>query len=292
MSAACRSAMVGSTAFIQADFADVATLATSRLIPAQNRGDADEVRARAEQSGWLGPQVECFSDAQKLAEQGWSAGASEIQKIREGMALEVPPPRSIRRRPLYADEGGELDRDRLYGGQIDTMWRTAKRRDSSGPRTIELVCQIGGLREVSQENMFATGAAAAITVDLLENAGFRVGLSGFSFAKNPKAFGHVAVLTRIKEANEPLRLDSLAFAVAHAGFFRFLTFAMRAWAPVRCRPQKCSSDRMIDPHVRRLVAAGVMEADVVFSGLESVRQIAAAVHGALDAVQGPTAGVR
>jgi hypothetical protein len=162
--------------------------------------------------------VRSLDDLNKIAREGWQDGMNRAMELKSEIEELVPRPVSVRRKLNWRDEGDELSHDRLYGGQIDSMWRVGRRQSMRSPRTISILANFGGNTHQSGEQLFWSGAAMLALSDLLENAGYSTDLSAGAYVTSG---GDVNVLViRVKEAGDPLRADSVATVAAHSAFFR------------------------------------------------------------------------
>jgi hypothetical protein len=199
--------------------------------PAPSHNSAEIERTRNSGGGsWYGG-ISTVADAERLLDRGWSDGAARL----ESMARDVTPPtaRCRKRKPVWRDQGDELDVDRALVGDWGTAWRASHRMWSPGPSTVDLYAAIGGNAHRSADELFWAGATAAILTDLLEGAGYTVRVIGSIVAIN-RNDSQRAMVTRVvvKETSEPLRLDALAAVACHAGVFRTLGFRALLESPV------------------------------------------------------------
>lgn len=183
-------------------------------------------RMKGELSDWYGEEVNSLSDAEKLVAEGWREGADKaLAMVEEVYAnCKLPEPKDVRRQQVWADDGDDLDYDRLMSGEIETMWRTTKSNGKGFNPHATLMVSWGGNANISAEALFWSGAVAIILSDLLEDSGYRTeivgGMGGFHRATKQYTISSVCV----KELNEPLRTDAVAGALCSAGVFRTVGF--------------------------------------------------------------------
>jgi hypothetical protein len=130
----------------------------------------------------------------------------------------------VRRRLRWSDDGDEVSKDRLNGGQVDSCWRTTRRELSDGPEVVTIETNWGGNGNVTAEQLFWQGAAAACMTDLLESAGYRVEVYAADCGRQ-KDGRIMTVRVQIKEADQPARLDTMAAVMCHAGIYRIFGVA-------------------------------------------------------------------
>lgn len=156
-----------------------------------------------------------------LIRTGWTEGANEIWRL----SKPVPAPkqgRDVRRRPVWSDNGDDLNIDRAMRGEWDRAWRRSARRSGVGTPIIEVWSSWGGNSGLKAGEMFWSGAVALVLTDWLEQAGYRVELNAAIFEILPAK--SALVLLRVKEASEPLRMPELAAVLCHGGVFRTAGF--------------------------------------------------------------------
>jgi len=81
---------------------------------------------------------------------------------------------------------------------------------------------------VTAEQLFWQGAAAACVTDLLESAGYRVEVYATNCSDHHN--GKTVVRVRVKEADQPTRLDTLAAVMCHAGIYRIFGLSAKEQA--------------------------------------------------------------
>lgn len=132
----------------------------------------------------------------------------------------------MKRKRRYMDDGGEVDPDRLYGGQYDTMFVGHPKALEFVPRTISL-----GVDFVIPANMNAqalrwTGVQLAVCADLLERSGYRCNIRLLAPGKsNDDPGGWHLLDVSLKDGRDPLRLDLLALLTVPAISRRYILHA-------------------------------------------------------------------
>ena len=153
-----------------------------------------------------------------------------VARLREEMEqITLPPVRNVRRRGVWADQGDELNRDRLYAGYSDP-WRTARRQASTGTAYVRLVAEIGGRAFMRGPSMFYSGAAVAVLAEALQAAGYEVEIVGANVANKVTKSRQADTLTLaivVKPFQAPLALPPILAACASAAFHRTAVFAVR-----------------------------------------------------------------
>jgi hypothetical protein len=181
---------------------------------------------------WHSDYVGCVGslpEARALLKEGWPKGARRLKALAERLAAEIPPAKSIRRRLRWSDDGDEVSKDRLNGGFVDFCWRASKRELVASPEVVTVETNWGGTARRSAEELFWQGAAAACLTDILEQAGYRVELYANNYSVHP--IGRTLLRIRVKEADAPVRIDTLAAVLCHAAVFRVFGLAAKEQAP-------------------------------------------------------------
>lgn len=171
-----------------------------------------------------GAGVDTFDDASKLASGGWLDGAS---KIANAVPTTTPPVvKSSRRRARWADDGETFDRERFNAGREDCyqVYRREMAR-GSGHTTARIVVRIGANSGSDSADWLWTGAAAMVWADALETAGRRVRIDlGFALTNASSHTSESGCLVTVKDYDQPLAPERLAFWTAHASAFRVFGF--------------------------------------------------------------------
>ena len=179
----------------------------------------------------------------------------------------LPPITCQKRRPRFAEEGDDVDCDRLRSGQ--EAWRTMRRESVQGPQTFCVVADMGTPCTKESLDILWRGAVAIVLADLLEEQGHRVEL--WAACRQIRAFRNGAGSFQavcLKGTDRPVDIASLTNAVS-GWCYRTLFFQDRA-AEVRARVNR-SMGRSVpisatDPSVAALVGSGKL---VTVSGVWS-----------------------
>ena len=135
----------------------------------------------------------------------------------------LPEPTDVRRQQVWAEDGDELDYDKLMSGEIESMWRTTKKNGKGFNPQATLMVSWGGNCNVDADALFWSGAVAIILSDLLEDAGYRTEIVG-AMGGLQQSGEYTCSSVCVKELDEPLRTDAVAGALCSAGVFRTVGF--------------------------------------------------------------------
>jgi hypothetical protein len=179
-------------------------------------------------------QTKDFDTAHKLAERGWSAGASKVSALGEAMFDELS---GLIRKPqvVFTDDPGiEIDVARYIEGEPDCHVHLEDNIKRGASRQIvRLVYNATASSSVPPDIIVARGATVAALVMMMEYSGAGVevvcfiGISEKNEIRYPNARGKaVEVYSTIKSSDQPVDVTSLAYALAHPSTFRRFGFAV------------------------------------------------------------------
>src|SRR6266478_2783824 len=93
------------------------------------------------ESSSIGRKFVDWADVKAQIGEPWQDGLDEVQwMLFELRKAALPPVTCQKRRQRFADEGDEVDHDRLRSGQ--DYWRTMRRESVAGPQTFCLVADM------------------------------------------------------------------------------------------------------------------------------------------------------
>lgn len=178
---------------------------------------------------WLGEDVrqsypEAYEDCRKVLQDGWPRGVERVQELVGKLRRKLPEPESARRKPKWGEDGDELDRDKLYSGQLDTAWRTTTRVKLRAPRVVRIAFSWGMSCWASAEELANSAASLLVLADLLEAADYQTEIILCGAATHD--FGMTSAnIIHLKHAGDALNPNNIAIA-GHAGIFRTFGFHM------------------------------------------------------------------
>ena len=182
------------------------------------------------ESSSIGRKFEDWTDVKAKIGEPWQEGLDEVQwMLFELRKATLPPVTCQKRRPRFADEGDEVDNDRLRCGQ--EYWRTMRRESVAGPQTFCLVADMATPCNRASMDILWRGAVAIVLADLLEEQGHRVEVwaacrQGDAYEDGASNFQAVC----LKRADQPLDIATLTNAVS-GWCYRTLFFQDRAAEP-------------------------------------------------------------
>ena len=158
----------------------------------------------------------------------WANAMAQIK------AKPLPKIESVRRRRRRGEEGAEIDADRMYAGDFDSMWIRTQREASRARRHLRILINVGGNASVPARDMIWSGVVGALLVELLRKSGRNCEVHAFTVAMGSFVDGtDVATVVKIKDATQRLDVRSLLAWAAMPGSFRSAMFHGRASHPTR-----------------------------------------------------------
>lgn len=159
-----------------------------------------------------------YDEAVEMAKHGWAEGRTAVARLsadithRIGHAIKTP-------HLEYAVVGDMPDVGAFIAGVPEHMLSL---EDGPGAgRIVKLVVAIGAPGSISAQEIRARGSVAVALVDALESAGIRCEIVAAKSTRMERGTSWRGYIT-LKRPDEPLNIDRVAFALAHAGFFRRL----------------------------------------------------------------------
>jgi len=167
----------------------------------------------------------------ELAKRGWPEGLKRIQKAAELLKLPVGE-KSYDPRQVLAVSGDEVDVGLYLSGEPECMYDYEMLETPSFGKVAKIIVNLAGSAGVKAETMFKRGAAAVLLIDALEQSGIRCEV--WALPKSTSGDGEpvergsgkgaFVVHVCVKQADDPVELDRLAFMLAHPAAFRRLGF--------------------------------------------------------------------
>lgn len=169
-----------------------------------------------------------FNEAVRMARQGWPEGTKLVHELSATLYNNLPAKR-LKLQPAYSVVGpGTLDMGRYIQGHPESMmvWVESETEDvvASGGKIVSVVYNIAASSGVSAKEMLDKGVVACALVDLLERAGRRVELVMAVGVRSWRSAYTMRVPLKLPQ--DPLDMDRLAYAVAHASCLRRLCFSV------------------------------------------------------------------
>lgn len=176
---------------------------------------------------FVGRKFKSWEDVIEAANSPWEEGIKTVQDMMDELreeANKLPRPTDRRRRRVFSeDHGDEVDNDRLRTGQ--PYWSLTQRQRVEGPQRVALITDICTSGHIQSHEILWRGVASLVLADLLEQAGYRVGLWAAHYC-NPGAYvdgwgSFKGVM--LKDYQQPLDAASLINAVS-GWFYRTIGF--------------------------------------------------------------------
>lgn len=228
-----------------------------------------------------------YDGAVNMAINGWLEGAEKAQEALRTLPTRTPQPDT--RTDVY---GFRPHVPRFCAGAPDSMIRHAPVADNGSGRVLTLIVPVNASCFTDARSMSNFGVAVAQYINQLETDGTRVELMGCICNNweymNPRSLRHSFSWT-IKNADQPLDLAVVAFAIGHPAMWRRLGFAVMERTPIKQSSNYAYSQipatvkDIINAPVGAIILNGMQEADkharTAESALEYVtKQIETAIN--------------
>jgi hypothetical protein len=243
------------------DYAEATTRA-ERIMHPTNSERLKHIRRMESGSSWYNG-FKKFDDGYKMVCDGWEEGARRaLTNLSSVNVPEINGIESMRRTLVFSDYGETLNIDQAMSGNWEKAWQTCRRISSGVSRVLSIAIPFGGNCGKTSEQLFWNGAQGMVITDMLEDKGYRVNLIGFHVARQYGDYGEGGTvwdvdIIDLKRSDEPMRMDSIASVVAHAGVFRTAGFASIVMKPcfIGMGLGQCIEDDL-PKHVNTLVSLG------------------------------------
>lgn len=166
-----------------------------------------------------------FDEAIRLATYGWSEGARRIARQVDLTQSRLPSFQILRELKMSPVGPGGIDMGRYVQGHPEPYITWPQIEEDTGSM-IKINFNVGTSQAFSAEDMFVKGAAACALIDALENQNNRVELHISHGSEGESGFRWEAV-TKIKDFQDPVDMDRIAFALANAACARRLGFSLK-----------------------------------------------------------------
>lgn len=158
--------------------------------------------------------------AAKFLTEPWPEAVSMVRYVADQVrqSRELPLPKSIKRRPRWSDDDGEIDVDRAMRGETE-MYRSARRHRTTAPTHIAFVTNLDatiGWWHTNSTGVFFRSAASIAMSDILEDAGYSVEIWIWSRGLNvfPEPDSEQFIACKVKAAGEMVDYDALCDAMS------------------------------------------------------------------------------
>lgn len=189
----------------------------------RNEGEAD----------WAGTRT--YEEAITLVTKGWPDGLAKVQESVKQIKTKLPIEKTFM--PLFDVAGAVPDVERFIMGEPECMMDFTP--DLTAKRIINITVCISGLADVPAQLWIDRGAVIAAVIDHLESINIRVELDLIMCSRVPanrSAGGDESYIKiRLKDADQHMELERLAFAVGHPAMFRRIGFAIKEDRPREIR---------------------------------------------------------
>jgi len=171
-----------------------------------------------------------FPEAAQLARDGWHEGAKRLADLRDRLAESVG---ELLPETVYMMDvtGFDVDVGAYLAGEPECMVTTAQMPGAS--KQIHMAVNVSNSAYVDPEAMIMRGLLAAGVVDALEAMGHRVTLDVIIPTVNrwENTHNNCNIIVQLKQADEVLDVERVAYACAHPSMLRRLSFGIKESLP-------------------------------------------------------------
>jgi hypothetical protein len=191
--------------------------------------------SRTADGRWVStPMPHTMRQWKQLYVRGWEWG-TKILKAQTAHLL-AGEAEDLRRKPVRAEFGDELDIHRVYRGQLDTAWSTKKPKFCPRAKQITLWLDVNAMGSVGSEEYIWRGAAVLALARSLEKAGYQVAISLYeTIGDLYVGKGHTHCCVQIKKHGERINWDKAALLMCHPNTLRTAFFGWELSMPARAR---------------------------------------------------------
>jgi hypothetical protein len=194
------------------------------------RQDSSSSRASSWAAGdgpWHG--TDTFKQAVELARRGWPEGAAKALELRAEVESAVRDLINARSTSYTFDVAGEfVDVGRYLSGEPECFGSESQDYGNQTKPVVKIVANLAASGAVSPQSLFVRGAAIIAAVDVLEALGRRVEVwvaKGSARVRGRDDGAHETHVL-VKQADQPIDIDRLGFAIAHPACLRRLCFSI------------------------------------------------------------------
>jgi hypothetical protein len=170
--------------------------------------------------------TDSLPEAASLARKGWAEGAERVQAIRAEITASITAIVNARVQSIGYDVAGDyVDIGRYLSGEPECFGTRIDDPGAAKP-VVKVSVNTAVSCGVSQEAIFARGAAVLAAIDVIESTGKRVELWAVNGALSCDDRKTHETYVLVKSADQHLDCDRLAFALCHAATHRRLCFSV------------------------------------------------------------------
>lgn len=198
---------------------------------------------------WPGRRGRNWDDCVRFIHEPWPEATAIIKQIVDGIKSEdLPQPKSLKRRPRWSENDGDLDLDRVLGGEAEHL-REVKRAKSTGPHHVALVSNLdaGKGHSCNASGVWFRSGCCIALADILENLGYTVEIWTWTRGYNvyPRPDHHQFLACRPKVSGDSVDVDALCDTMS-AWFTMSATFGAFAAGPVKPSCPKGTAGSLVE----------------------------------------------
>lgn len=185
-----------------------------------------DLSAREDSGGFSNTKT--YSEAIHLLENGWPEGLKQVDFL-SSRARDAQPQSSFDFSPYHDVHGSTVDMGRYLSGDPECMIDYRIEKQAKCGRVVRVVVNAACSASMSSIDYYRRGVAALKIIDAFETAGYRCEVVAGTVSKCPQHWFSAQVT--VKDPDQPLDMDRLAFFLAHPAMERRLFFRLHERLP-------------------------------------------------------------
>jgi hypothetical protein len=203
--------------------------------------------------------TDTYEEAESLLRTGWTDGVKQVANKRDGLNAFLDAAKAVKAAEFAWDTTGDFwDIGRVLSGEPECAGSIFPTGEQQSARVASIRYNVCVSGSVDAKVIAARGIAVLVAVDLLESCGIRCEVIVAQGTDNHELDLNFNVV--VKQPNEVVDPDRLAFTVGHPAFFR--RFGFRFMELYGHNPGGCVPSRLQDYGKRE----GTVEIDEILSG--------------------------
>jgi hypothetical protein len=183
------------------------------------------VNRRVHSDDWYGEGVHSGQQCAQVVVAGWPVALTRMQEMVGKLSAHLPHAEGVARKIVRSDSRGRLDIHAVNTGRLSVAWVSKQRTVTRAPLPVQIIVDVCDHSGVGSRELLWRGVAAMTLSQLLQKAGYLVGIQAAIGASVHTPVTHEAlVLVDVKPIGQRLDMSTLSSTIGFPGFFRHLGF--------------------------------------------------------------------
>jgi hypothetical protein len=183
------------------------------------------VNRRVCSDDWYGEGVWTAQHCKQVIVAGWPVALTKMHEMAGKLSAHLPHAEGVARKIVRSDSRGRLDIHAVNSGRLSVAWVSKRRTVTRAPLPVQILVDIADHAGVNASNLLWRGVAAMTLSQLLQKAGYLVGIQAAIGANVYTPVRHEAlVLIDVKPIGQRLDMSTLSSTIGFPGFFRHFGF--------------------------------------------------------------------